>query len=252
LKLQTENFELPNPRPALPTIPGCILNRLKAMFQKSARWYPPMSPRSKPEDDTLLTSPTLLARLRVMDDSEAWREFLVRYERMIKGMARARGLSPEDSDDIAQEVFRRVAESIHTFEHQNQQGAFRSWLSQLAKWRVGDLQRQLRKIPTVPIQPPDPDEESDDGHPEHTADSDPIAEFEAATREELVRAALRRLQKRVKPASIQAFELLVIEGLPIFKVASMLQMSPGTLYVTKFRVARQLRDELALLRKELE
>jgi RNA polymerase sigma factor (sigma-70 family) len=211
-----------------------------------------MSLRSKPEDDTLLTSPTLLERLRVMDDSEAWREFLVRYEQMIKGMARARGLSPEDSDDIAQEVFRRVAESIHTFEHQNQQGAFRSWLAQLAKWRVGDLQRQLRKIPTVPIQPPDPDEESDETHPEHAADSDPIAELEAVTREELVRAALRRLQKRVKPASIQAFELLVIEGLPIFKVASMLQMSPGTLYVTKFRVARQLRDELALLRKELE
>ncbi len=209
-----------------------------------------MSPRSKPEDDTLLTSPTLLARLRVMDDSEAWREFLVRYERMVKGMARARGLSAEDSEDIAQEVFHRVAESIHTFEHQNQQGAFRSWLSQLARWRVGDLQRQLRRTPTVPIPTPDPEEDTDPI--EHPGDSDPVAELEAATREELVRAALRRLQKRVKPASIQAFELLVIEGLPIFKVASMLQMSPGTLYVTKFRVARQLRDELALLRKELE
>jgi RNA polymerase sigma-70 factor (ECF subfamily) len=209
-----------------------------------------MSLRSKPEDDTLLTSPTLLARLRVMDDSEAWREFLVRYEKMIKGMARARGLSAEDCEDIAQEVFRRVAESIHTFEHQNQQGAFRSWLSQLARWRVGDLQRQLRRNRTVPIPASEPEEDTDPI--EHPGDSDPVAELEAATREELVRAALRRLQKRVKPASIQAFELLVIEGLPIFKVASMLQMSPGTLYVTKFRVARQLRDELALLRKELE
>lgn len=211
-----------------------------------------MSHRSKPEDDTLLTSPTLLERLRVMDDAEAWREFLVRYESLVKGMARARGLSAQDAEDIAQEVFRRVAESIHTFEHQNQQGAFRSWLGQLAKWRVGDLQRQLRKVPTVPLHTPDPEGESGTPHPEHMAESDPIAEFEAATREELVRAALRRLQKRVKPASIQAFELLVIEGLPILKVASMLRMNPGSLYVAKFRIARQLRDELALLRKELE
>lgn len=211
---------------------------------------PRMSPRSNPENDTLLTSPTLLARLRVLDDSEAWREFLVRYERMIKGMARARGLSAEDSEDIAQEVFRRVAESIHTFQHHNQQGAFRSWLGQLAKWRVGDLQRQLRRAQTIPIPTPDPEDDTDPV--EYATDADPVAELEAATREELIRAALRRLQKRVKPASIQAFELLVIEGLPIFKVASMLQMSPGTLYVTKFRVARQLRDELAILRKELD
>ena len=43
-----------------------------------------MSDPTRPDTDLLLTSPTLLDRLRQLDDADAWREFLVKYERLVK------------------------------------------------------------------------------------------------------------------------------------------------------------------------
>ncbi len=208
-----------------------------------------MSEPTRPETDLLLTSPTLLDRLRQLDDDDAWREFLVKYERLVKSPALRRGLSSTDADDIAQEVFRRVAESIHTFERRLHQGGFRGWLKQLARWRVGDFQRRRRREQHEPL--PDPADPDESRSPEPTSESDPIAELEAAAREELIRTALRRLQGRMKLIQIQAFEMLVLDGRPVTEVCWALQMNPAHVYVAKHRVTARLHDELANLRKEL-
>lgn len=199
----------------------------------------------KPDEDTLLTSPTLLARLRQMDDADAWREFLRRYEDRVKGLARRRGLPPADAEDVAQEVFRRVAESIHTFQHSDQRGAFRSWLNQLTRWRVGDFHRRNLRNPAAAQAASEPPSVASEPA------SDPFSELEAEAREELVRTALRQLQNRIKPVLLQAFELHVLEGQSLLRVAAHLKVSPGSLYVAKFRILRMLREELARLSAEL-
>ena len=59
-----------------------------------------------------LTRPSLLFRVREWNDSVSWEEFHRLYRRLIYGRARRAGLSHADAEDVAQDVFKRVAETI--------------------------------------------------------------------------------------------------------------------------------------------
>ena len=47
----------------------------------------------------------------------SWAEFHRLYRRLVYGRARRAGLPHEDAEDVAQDVFKRVAETIHEFEY---------------------------------------------------------------------------------------------------------------------------------------
>jgi DNA-directed RNA polymerase specialized sigma24 family protein len=87
---------------------------------------------------SLRTRRSLLIRLSNTGDSVGWGEFYALYRKLVYGLCRRSGLSHEESEEVTQDVFARVASTIGGFESDPARGSFRGWLMNLARWRVAD------------------------------------------------------------------------------------------------------------------
>lgn len=202
-------------------------------------------------DDSLLTHASLLVRLRNLDDADSWTHFYQTYERAVRGLARKRGLTEAEAEEVAQEVFKRISETIHTFDRAPRPGSFRSWLYQLTRWRSED---KLRERGRLTVQPIDESTGSTSPRPIHRIRSpdDVERQLEDEARQQLMRAALDRLQRKVSPRDLQLFQLVAIDEWPVAKVAQFFHVTPTLVYVIRHRVGRQLRAELDRIQKQFE
>jgi RNA polymerase sigma-70 factor (ECF subfamily) len=91
------------------------------------------------------TRSTLLMRVRDPDDSRVWGEFVALYEPLLSAYLRHRGLGPEDTRDVVQDVFARLVKSLPEFELERQRGRFRSWLWQVCRSALVDWARRRRR-----------------------------------------------------------------------------------------------------------
>lgn len=211
-----------------------------------------MNGHSTVQDDSLRTRDSLIARLRDLDDADSWSDFHQTYERVVRGLARKRGLTEAEAEEVAQEVFKRIAETIHDFERSARSGSFRRWLYQLARWRSDDKIRERGRIPVAPL----PDQTGTDSGQEPAIDrlpdpNDSAETLEAEARRQLLRAALDRLRKRVSARDLQIFQLLVLEEWTPSKAAQFFGISTALVYVVRHRVGQLLRSELDSIRKRL-
>ncbi len=211
-----------------------------------------MSNSSEDPISTLRTRATLLARVRRWEDAASWQEFDRLYRRLVYGIARRAGLPHAEAEDVTQDVFKCVAETIHQFEPQPGPGKFRGWLLRLTRWRIADKFNQrpkgehqgssggsdgtMTRTPAIE-RVPDP------------TDSD--AEFEREWQRHLLDAASERLSRRVKGRHYQAFDLYVRQRWPVMKVAGELRMNPATVYIIGFRLTKQLKAEVERLRAQV-
>src|SRR5439155_24568741 len=76
------------------------------------------------------TSPTLLVRLRNVEDKQAWEEFVDRYAPRIYGWCRNQGLQNADAEDVTQEVLAKLARRMQTFVYAPN-SSFRGWLKKV-------------------------------------------------------------------------------------------------------------------------
>ena len=63
------------------------------------------------------TSPSLLFRIRDNDDHDSWSEFMAIYSVIVKDYCFQRRLSHADTEDIVQDVMRKVTKAMGTFEY---------------------------------------------------------------------------------------------------------------------------------------
>lgn len=199
---------------------------------------------------SLLTRASLLFRLRDWDDSNSWEEFYRLYRKLVYGLARRSGLSHAEAEDVVQDVFKRVAETIQNFETKPQRGSFRAWLMNLTRWRIADKFR---------ARPPGAPHETrrDDGTGTGTLERlpDPNANDDAAWETEwqnnLLEVALARLARRAPAKHFQAFELYARQHWPVLRVARELGLNPASVYLINHRLTKQLKAEVARLQTQL-
>jgi RNA polymerase sigma factor (sigma-70 family) len=94
-----------------------------------------------------LTRPSLLLRLRDMDDAEAWSDFVRLYTPLVSGHCLRCGLQEADAADVAQEVMRIAAQAMPEFQYDSQRGKFRGWLLQTTRFRLHKFFRRQRRAP---------------------------------------------------------------------------------------------------------
>lgn len=201
---------------------------------------------------SLRTRPTLLARVRDWDDAASWTEFYALYRKLIYGLARRSGLSHADAEDVTQDVFKRVAETIHEFESDPDRGKFRGWLMNLTRWRVAN------KITRVPHENKNRGSAPADANATSTATIDRLpdpahldSEWELEWQRHLLDAACERISRRVKGKHYQAFDLYVRRRWPVMKVASELGMNVAAVYLIGTRLTKQLKAEVEKLKGQL-
>jgi RNA polymerase sigma factor (sigma-70 family) len=207
-----------------------------------------MNPSRHHPGTSLLTRPSLLFRVREWNDSASWEEFHRLYRRLVYGRARRAGLSHADAEDVAQDVFKRVAETIRDFDTNPERGSFRGWLMKLTLWRIADKFKSRQEFPPVR------DEGSSERSPAIEDVPAPVAEDDEWDREwqrHLLAAATERLARQVKPLHYQVFDLYVLQQWPLLRVTKELRVSPTSVYVIGHRLKKRLKAEIEMLQRQL-
>ncbi len=200
---------------------------------------------------SLLTRPTLLFRVRELGDNASWNEFHRLYRRLVYGRARRAGLSHADAEDVAQDVFKRVAETIREFDTDPERGSFRGWLMKLTHWRIADKFENRGKLPQQ-----GPNSRDDTAARTATIERVPAPvddedEWDREWQQHLIAAAADRIARQVKPLHFQVFDLYVRQQWPVLKVATELGVNPASVYVIGHRLTKLLKAEVAKLQKQL-
>jgi len=160
-------------------------------------------------------------------DREAFGELVVRYQRLVAGVAWRYGAGREEIEDVVSEVFVKAYRNLNRYRPEH---AFSTWLYRLAANHVIDRgRRRRREAPSVEL-------------PETLIDPSPSAEggLEEREREELVRAVLLAMKPRYR----EVLFLVYVEGLKIDEAASVLGLPQGTVKTRLMRGREAMRRAL--------
>ena len=206
-------------------------------------------PDSAP-DSFLPTRRSLLSRLKSWDEQDSWREFFETYWRLIFDTARRAGLDDASAQDVVQETIVAVAKEMPGFRYDRAKGSFKGWLLTITKRRIADaLRKQYRSGQRRRADPDSPEVASELAE---LPDGQSAALDELWDREwhaHLTAAAVERVKRRVKPEQFQLFDLYVLKGWPVKKVAAALGVSAMQVYLARHRVGSLFRAELERLAK---
>jgi RNA polymerase sigma factor (sigma-70 family) len=184
------------------------------------------------------TSVSLLERLRLQPDDEAWRRLVELYEPLLHSWLRRYAVPPADAADLVQEVLTVLVRELPEFRHDMRRGAFRRWLRNILLNRLRVFWRNRRRAG-----------ETGDADTVLAQLEDPSERLERLWDQEHDRYVLVRLtellRKEFEPVTWDAFRLTALEGQPYPNVAAVLGLSVNAVRIAKSRVLKRMRQEAA-------
>ena len=198
-------------------------------------------------ESLVATRRSLVDRLANWDDRQRWQQFFDTYWKLIYSAARKAGLTDTEAQEVVQETVITVAKNIGKLQYDPAVGSFKGWLLNITRWRIAD---QFRK------RVPEQHRASMDDRLTGTMDRLPAAGdepledlWEREWKQNLFRAAITRLKKKIDPKQFQIFDCYVQKEWPAQKVAERLKVSVGQVYLARHRVAALLKKEIKALEK---
>lgn len=208
---------------------------------------------SPPTEPTLHARPTLRFRVHDWQDRANREEFRLLYRRLIYGRARRAGLEHTEADAVAEDVFKRVAETIKDFDANPEREPFRSWLMTLTYWRIADKFESKGKLPVHSPSPAGPDSTAGGtGTLERVpSPEDEEDDWDREWQQHVLAMALQRLARQVKPRHFQVFEFYVRQGWSVLNVSTELAINPASVYVIGHRLTKLLKAEVEKLKVQV-
>jgi RNA polymerase sigma-70 factor (ECF subfamily) len=187
-----------------------------------------------------ITRPSLLFRIRDAQDRQAWNQFVDIYAPLIHRFSRRSGLQDADAADLTQEVLQSVHDAIGRLDYDPQRGKFRSWLFTVARNRIKNfLKRQSRH----PRGTGDTEiKKVLDNHP--TTSDEQEAAWDEDYEQRLFHWTADQIRPEFKEHTWQAFWKTAVDGQETKQVAEMLSMSLGAVYVAKSRVLGRFKEQI--------
>ena len=182
------------------------------------------------------TCATLLNRLRDGSDALAWDEFFDRYWPLIFSFARYRGCSDHTAEEIVQDVMLKVFQQRDVFQYDPTRGRFRDWLGTVVRNQVAEFRR--RPSDRVRGQGGNGDTPQSEPVAQHDA---PQAAWKASFERSLLVILLDVIRREMNPRAYLAFELFVLEDLPVAEVAQSTGVTRSAVYKTRTRVFKRVR-----------
>lgn len=183
------------------------------------------------------TRASLILRLQDTDDVVAWDEFTSIYGPVIYRIALRRGLQPADAENLSQEVFLSVANSIADWLNREDRGRFRAWLLRITRNRAFDMltQRATRGIGCV-------GSEAERAIAKLEAPQDLTDALDLEYERSVFRWAATKVRNAVAEQTWSAFWMTTIEGISIEDAARQLQTRPGNIYFARSRVMARMKE----------
>ena len=200
----------------------------------------------------LVTTTILLHRLHDSRDAAAWEQFDARFRGVIVSTGLRLGLTPADAEEAAQETMLCALRDYQAGKYDRTRGRLSSWIVAIAHHRIVDVQRSRRRdlkaLGTV--------RGNGDGptvSPTSAVASPQIPDVAEAFEQSLERHIFERAWEKLREesgmgeATLLAFELTAIRGVPATEAATQCQMSADQVYVAKHRVAKKLQEIVGLI-----
>jgi RNA polymerase sigma factor (sigma-70 family) len=183
-----------------------------------------------------ITRPSLLVRLRDVNDADAWREFVRLYTPLVFNHCARHGLQEADAADVAQEVMRVAAGAMPEFQYDAGRGKFRGWLLQTTRHRLHKFFAKQRRAPQTAS------ETTIERFLDQVPGADEQARWEEDYRQRLFDWAAEKVQPEFQPATWDAFRLTAIESVSVKEAGEKLGISIGAVYIARSRVLARLRE----------
>jgi len=188
----------------------------------------------------LVTSESLLFRMRNPEDDEAWERFYGFYAPLVLQYSRRCGCSESMAGDILQETMVALMKSLPTFTYDRKRGRFRDYVRKIVRGRVGRAYKRSRMQCSL----------EGDLHPDRRNQipdrsiEEPGAAWDKLWDQQLLRTALSRVRQRVEPHTFRSFQLYVLAEKPMAEVQAALGIADrNTVYQQRSRVIKLLEIE---------
>ena len=186
------------------------------------------------------TSLTLLDRLQRQPDPASWQRLVDIYAPLIGRWLSRSPLQNADHEDLTQEVLRIVVQKLPEFQRRRE-GSFRAWLRVVT---VNCLREFWRSSKHRPVATGDSDflqklQELEDPQ------SELAKVWDSEHDRHVVRRLLELIGPQFAPATLHAFQRVVLEGHKPAQVAAELGISVNAVFLAKSKILRQLRQEIA-------
>lgn len=168
---------------------------------------------------------------------EAWVELDRFYRPFIHSWFCGRKVSPEDVDDLTQEVLATLFRELPDFEHSGRTGAFRCWLRSTCLNRLLDHRRKLATRDCLSTNELNFETEL------ASVDDPNVIAWDREHDQAMLRYLFSLIAKSFESETIAVFRRLVLDDCPAAEVAVEFGMSVGAVYVARSRVLRRLREE---------
>lgn len=185
------------------------------------------------------TNRTIIERISA-GDYVSWTEFFSIYSPVIRRLCEISGVFPVDIEDVVQEVMIRFFKQQDKFKYDPEKAKFRTYFNKIVRGAIADYFRSKSDCPAVYIE----------AVSEVSGNDDFESEFDALWRQSIWDSALREIASRVKSKNYLAFDMSVLQKIPIPEVAEFLQMSVDQVYVARSRIATELREIIARCRED--
>ncbi len=176
----------------------------------------------------------LMLRVKESADIPAFEELVEIHQRAVVGTVAKMLGSPNEAEDIAQQVFVRIWKSAHRYEPQ---AKFTTWMFTITRNLVFNEVRRRQRKPAVSLE-----EREDDFH-QSAADSENVEPDRAALQHELEEAvdkAIQDLPEKQRMAVI----LRRYEDMPYEEIGEILKLSLPAVKSLLFRARTQLKENL--------
>ena len=188
------------------------------------------------------TRGSLIERVSVPGDGDAWAEFVGIYEPLLTGYIRAssrcRGLDTHDVADLVQTVFIKLFRTLPRFTLDRQRGRFRTFLYRLTMNAMIDHLRAGRRWKTAA----EPVEEL----PETSDRDEPDAQWTERYRRTVFDQVARQVREETLPTNPKkwtSFEEHCLKDRPAKEVAAELGIPASLVYQNATRVMRAIREQ---------
>ncbi|MBR3222544.1 MAG: sigma-70 family RNA polymerase sigma factor [Kiritimatiellae bacterium] len=178
------------------------------------------------------------------ENEAAWSRLFDLYAGFIYSIARRKGLSDADADDMVQVVFADLARNLPTFQYDREKGRFRSYLTGLVNWRVMDRLKLAKRDAELKKDFWEAARAASEGD----ADNFSEREWQASAMEE----ALRRMKSETRPEHYAAFVASAVEGQDTETVTRLYGISSDNLYQIRTRLTAKLRETTAKVLAEMD
>ncbi len=185
--------------------------------------------------DTTRTTTLLLEGLHDASNDAAWREFDARYRPIIIAFARKLGLSDADANDVAQETLVRFIEEYRANKYDRSRARLGSWIVGIARYRIAGVYRKRERKR---------ESRGESAMFDMSDDVQMTQVWGEQRRRVILQHALNELRTNTKLAdhTIRAFEMHVLQQMPVAAVAEELSLTAQEVYLAKSRVAGKLRE----------